>query len=73
MNNGNGGLRWRCPRAGLVKINFDGVVFSESHMSNTGVVIRGDKGAIWHLAQKKSIKHTRLTSTGNHEGFVFCV
>ena len=39
MNSGNGGSRWRCLQTSLVKINFDGVVFSESHMSGMGVVI----------------------------------
>ena len=53
MNNGNGGLRWRCPQAGLVKIIFDGVVFSESHMSSIGVVIRGDKGAVLASCSEK--------------------
>ena len=53
MNNGNGGLRWRCPQAGLVKINFDGVVFSESHMSGIGVVIRVDEGAILASCSEK--------------------
>uniref|UniRef100_A0A7N2R3V7 Uncharacterized protein n=1 Tax=Quercus lobata TaxID=97700 RepID=A0A7N2R3V7_QUELO len=53
MNSGNGGSRWRYLQAGLVKINFDGVVFSESHMSGIGVLIRVDKGAILASCSEK--------------------
>ncbi|XP_075674751.1 uncharacterized protein LOC142643927 [Castanea sativa] len=45
-NSSNKGLRWRSPQDGLVKINFDGDVFSESNMSGIGVVIRDNNGVV---------------------------
>ena len=45
MNSGNRGSRWMCLQTGLVKINFDGVVFNE-YMSGMEVVIWVNKGAI---------------------------
>ena len=53
MNSGNGGSKWRCLQTGLVKINFDGVLFSESHMSDMGVVIWVDKGAVLASCSEK--------------------
>ena len=38
--NGSGGTRWRCPQAGLVKINFDAAVFGASNRFGIGVGIR---------------------------------
>ncbi|XP_075645359.1 uncharacterized protein LOC142616377 [Castanea sativa] len=49
----NGGSRWRSPQAGLVKINFDGTVFSESNKSGTGVVIRDNNGAVLASCSEK--------------------
>ena len=40
------GSRWSSPQDGLVKINFDGAVFSESNQSGVGVVIRDNNGAV---------------------------
>ena len=54
-----GGSRWSCPQDGLVKINFDGAIFSDSNQSGVGVVIRDNNGAVLasyseklHLAYK---------------------
>ena len=41
-----GGSRWSCPQAGLVKINFDGVVFNESNQPGVGVVIWDNNGDV---------------------------
>ena len=41
-----GGSRWRRPQDGLVKINFDGAVFSESNQSGIGLVIQDNNGAV---------------------------
>ena len=60
INSGSGGMRWRCSQAGLVKINFDGAVFSASNMFGIGVVIWDRMELFWLLAHKKSLKHTRL-------------
>ena len=52
MNSGNGGSRWMCLQTGLVKINFDGVVFNE-YMSGMEVVIWVNKGAILASCSEK--------------------
>ena len=49
----NGGSRWRSPQDGLVKINFDGAVFSESNKSKIGVVILDNNGAVLASCSKK--------------------
>ena len=46
ITNGSEGMRWRCPPAGLVKINFDGAVFGASNVSGIEVVIRDSNGAV---------------------------
>jgi len=48
-----GGSRWSCPQGGLVKINFDGAVFSESNQSLVGVVIRDNNGAVLASCSEK--------------------
>ena len=53
ITNGSGGTRWRCPLAGLVKINFDGAIFGASNMSNIGVVIRDSNGAVLASCSQK--------------------
>ena len=53
INSGSVGTRWRCPRVGSVKINFDGDVFGESNMSGIGVVIRDSNGAVLASCSKK--------------------
>ena len=59
-NSSNGGSRWRSPQAGLVKINFDGAILSESNKTGIGVVILDNNGAVLASCSKKSIKHTSL-------------
>ena len=39
IDNNIGGSRWTSLQVGLVKIDFDGAVFSESNQSGIGVVI----------------------------------
>ena len=53
INNGSGETRWRCPQAELVKINFDGAVFSASNMFSIGVVIRDSNGAVLASCSQK--------------------
>ena len=38
--------RWQPPLADLMKINFDGVVFSSENVSGIGVVIRNNLGLV---------------------------
>ena len=44
---------WRCPQAELVKISFDGAVFSASNMSGIGVVIWDSNGAVLASCSQK--------------------
>ena len=53
VHSGSGGLRWKCPQAGLIKINFDGAVCSKANMSGVGAVIKHDKGAILASCSEK--------------------
>ena len=53
ITNGSGGMRWRCPPAGLVKINFDGAVFGASNMFGIGMVIRDSNGAVLASCSQK--------------------
>ena len=53
ITNGSGGMRWRCPPAGLVKINFDGAVFGASNMFGIGVVIWDSNGAVLASCSQK--------------------
>ena len=53
INSGSGGMRWRCSQAGLVKINFDGAVFSASNMFGIGVVIWDSNGAVLASCSQK--------------------
>ena len=53
INSGSGGTRWRCPQAELVKISFDGAVFSASNLSGIGVVIRDSNGAVLASCSQK--------------------
>ena len=53
ITNGSGGMRWRCPLAGLVKINFDGAVFGASNMFGIGMVIRDSNGAVLASCSQK--------------------
>ena len=52
-DNNIGGSRWSCPQDGLVKINFDGAVFSELNQSDVGVVIRENNGAMLASCSEK--------------------
>ena len=53
VHSGSEGLRWKCPQAGLIKINFDGAVCSKANMSGVGAVIKDDKGAILASCSEK--------------------
>ena len=53
VTNGSGGTRWSCLPVGLVKINFDGVVFGASNMFGIGVVIRDSKGDVLASCSQK--------------------
>ena len=48
-----GGLRWSSPQDGLVKINFDRAVFSESNQFGVGVVIQDNNGVVLASCSKK--------------------
>ena len=60
INNGSGGMRWRCPQAGLVKIILMVLYLVHQICSvlewGYGIVME----LFWLLAHKKSLKHTRL-------------
>ena len=53
INSDSGGMRWRCSQARLVKINFDGAVFSASNMFGIGVVIWDSNGAVLASCSQK--------------------
>ena len=48
-----GGSRQRSSQAGLVKINFDGAIFSESNQFGIGVVIQDNNGAVLASCSEK--------------------
>ena len=48
-----GGSSWSSPQDGLVKINFDRAIFSESNQSGVGVVIRDNNGAVLASCSEK--------------------
>ena len=50
---GRNGNRWWTTPIGFVKINFDGVVFTDTNMSGLGVVIRNDNGSVLASCSKK--------------------
>ena len=47
------GSRWSSPQDGLVKINFDRAIFSESNQSGVGVVIQDNNGAVLASCSEK--------------------
>ncbi|XP_075650250.1 uncharacterized protein LOC142620837 [Castanea sativa] len=47
------GKRWRPPPVELVKINFDGAVFTNENKSMIGVIIRNDEGLVMASYLKK--------------------
>ena len=53
IDNNIGGSRWTSLQVGLVKIDFDGVVFSESNQSGIGVVIQDNNGAVLASCSEK--------------------
>ena len=52
-NSNIGGSSWSSPQDGLVKINFDRAIFSESNQSGVGVVIRDNNGAVLASCSEK--------------------
>ena len=52
-SNRNGGNRWRAPQAGLMKVNFDGVVFDDANKSGVGVVIKDSYGVVLASCSEK--------------------
>ena len=53
MDSNIGGSSWSSPQDGLVKINFDRAIFSESNQSGVGVVIRDNNGAVLASCSEK--------------------
>ena len=53
IDNNIGGSRWTSLQVGLVKIDFDGAVFSESNQSGIGVVIQDNNGAVLASCSEK--------------------
>ena len=53
IDNNIGGSRWTSLQVGLVKIDFDGAVFSESNQFGVGVVIRDNNGAVLASCSEK--------------------
>ena len=53
MDSNIGGSSWSSPQDGLVKINFDGAIFSESNQSGVGVVIQDNNGAVLASCSEK--------------------
>ena len=53
MDSNIGGSSWSSPQDGLVKINFDRAIFSESNQSGVEVVIRDNNGAVLASCSEK--------------------
>ena len=53
MDSNIGSSSWSSPQDGLVKINFDRAIFSESNQSGVGVVIRDNNGAVLASCSEK--------------------
>ena len=53
MDSNIGGSSWSSPQDGLVKINFDRAIFSESNQSGVGVVIRDNNGPVLASCSEK--------------------
>ena len=76
ITNGSRGTRWRCPLAGLMKINFDGAVFGASNMSSIGVVIWDSNGVVLasyseKIPQTYKVEETEALAALNALSFAF--